>query len=47
MYTDYFSLFVILFVSFVFGYIVFRSDVFFWVLKTKNMKIKVAKTRDS
>lgn len=36
MYIDYFSLFVILFVSFVFGYVVARSDVFFGIEDKKH-----------
>lgn len=36
MYIDYFSLFVILFVSFVFGYVVARSDMFFGIEDKKR-----------
>lgn len=36
MYLDYFSLFVILFVSYMVGYAVARSDVFFGIENKKN-----------
>lgn len=35
MYIDHFSLFVLLFVSFVAGYVVARSDIFFGIKKKK------------
>ena len=36
MYIDHFSLFVLLFVSFLFGYVVARPDVFFGIENKKH-----------